>query len=115
MPGVARLTTPAAQGTGLGPGRLGVGMFGTRRDRGVAWGLVEPVLQFLDLGEPGAEDVLGFGRLAGDQFFRDLQRHTLQVGEKKASGETDSQKTSPRAVADYAWPVCCSALNVEAI
>jgi hypothetical protein len=46
MPGVARLTTPAAQGAGLGPGRLGVGMFGTRRDRGIARRLVEPVLQF---------------------------------------------------------------------
>jgi hypothetical protein len=40
--------------------------------------------------------------LAGDQLFGDLQRHTRHVGEKPASGQTDSQKTSPRAVADYA-------------
>jgi hypothetical protein len=41
--------------------------------------------------------------LAGDQFFRDLQRHALHVGEKQACGKTDSQKTSPRAVADYLY------------
>ena len=112
---VAGLTTRTASCLGLGAWRLGVGVFATGRHRGVAWGLVELFLQLPDRGEQGTDDGLRFGRLAGDQFFRDLQRHTLQVGEKKASGETDSQKTSPRAVADYAWPVCCSALNVEAI
>ena len=101
MPGVAKLTTPAAQGAGLGPGRLGMGMFGTRRDRGVARGLVELVLQFLDLGEQGADDGLSFRRLAGDQFFRDLQRHTRHVGEKQASGQTDSPRASAPAVANY--------------
>jgi hypothetical protein len=58
-------------------------------------------LQFLYLGEQGTDDGLRFRRLAGDQFFRDLQRHALQVGEKPACGQTDSQKTSPRVVADY--------------
>ena len=101
MPGVAKLTTPAAQGAGLGPGRLGVGMFGTRRGRGIAWRLVEAVLQFLNLGEQRTDDGLRFRRLASDQFFRDLQRHALHVGEKQTCGQTDSQKTSSRAVADY--------------
>jgi hypothetical protein len=58
-------------------------------------------LQFLDLGEQGADDGLGFQHLAGDQFFRDFQRHALHVGEKQACGQTDSQKNSARAVADY--------------
>ena len=101
MSGVARLTTRTAGRRGLGSWRLGVGMFGTRRDRGVARRLVELVLQFLDFDEQGADDGLRFRRLAGDQFFRDLQRHTLHVGEKQTSGQTDSQKTSPRTVADY--------------
>jgi hypothetical protein len=39
--------------------------------------------------------------LAGNQLFGDLQRHALHVGEKQASGQTDSQTTSPQAVADY--------------
>jgi hypothetical protein len=46
---------------------------------------------------------LGFRRLADDQFFRDFQRHALHVGEKQACGQTDSQKTSPRALADYSY------------
>src|SRR5262249_54887842 len=100
MPGVARLTTPAAQGTGLGSGRLGVGVFGTRWGRGVAWGLVELVLQLPDRGEEGADDGLCFRRLAGNQLFGDLQRHALHVGEKQACGQTDSQKASPGP-----WPI----------
>ncbi|HEY7312259.1 MAG TPA: hypothetical protein VH643_23045 [Gemmataceae bacterium] len=47
-------------------------------------------MQFLNLGEQGADDGLGFRRLAGDQFFRDLQRHALHVGEKLACGQIDS-------------------------
>jgi hypothetical protein len=39
--------------------------------------------------------------LAADQFFRDCQRHALHVGEKQTCGQADSQKTAPRAVADY--------------
>ena len=100
MAGVAGLTAPQARGLGLAAGWLGVGMFGTRRDRGVAWRLVEEVLQFLDLGEQRADNGLRFGRLVGDQFFRDLQRHTLHVGEKQVCGQIDSQKAHPGP-----WPI----------
>jgi hypothetical protein len=58
-------------------------------------------LQLPDRGEEGADDGLGFGGLAGNQLFGDLQRHALQVGEKQASGQTDSPRASLRAVADY--------------
>jgi hypothetical protein len=76
-------------------------MFGTGRHGGIAWGLVELFLQLPDLGEEGADDGLRFRRLAGNQLFGDLQRHALHVGEKQASGQTDSQKTSLRTVAEY--------------
>src|SRR5262249_626099 len=101
LPGVAGLTTRTAGRLGLGSWRLGVGGFGTGRGRGVARGLVELFLQFLDLGEQRADDGLCFRRLAGNQLFGDLQRHALHGGEKPACGQTDSQKTLPRAVADY--------------
>src|SRR5262249_43798390 len=101
MPGVAGLTTRTAGRLGLGSLRLGVGVFGTGRQRGVAWGLVELFLQLPDRGEEGADDGLGFRGLAGNQLFGDLQRHALHVGEKQASGQTDSPRASPRAVADY--------------
>jgi hypothetical protein len=101
MPGVTGLTTPTAGRLGLGSWRLGVGVFGTGRQRGVARGLVELVLQLPDLGEEGADDGLRFRRLAGNQLFGDLQRHALHVAEKQACGQTDSPKNSPRAVADY--------------
>lgn len=81
-----------------------MGVFGTARHRGVARGLVELFLQLPDLGEEGVDDRLGFRRLAGNQLFGDLQRHALHVGEKLACGQTDSQKTLPRAVADYQSP-----------
>ena len=57
--------------------------------------------QYLSKSDNFFDDGLGFQRLAGDQFFRDFQRHALHVGEKQACGQTDSQKTLPRAVADY--------------
>jgi hypothetical protein len=79
-----------------------VGVFGTGRQRGIARRLVELVLQFLDRGEEGAEDGPRFRRLAGNQFFRDLQRHTLHGGDNQTCGQTDSQQISSRAVADYA-------------
>ena len=47
-------------------------VFGTGRQRGVARRLLQPVLQFLDLGQQHADDGLRFRRLPGDQFFRDL-------------------------------------------
>ena len=95
MPGVAGLTTRTAGRRGLGSWRLGVGVLGTGGHRGVTWGLVELVLQLPDFGEEGADDGLGLGRLAGNQFFGDLQRHALHVGEKLACGQTDSPRTSP--------------------
>jgi hypothetical protein len=101
MAGVAGLTPAGARGPGLAAGGLGVGMVGTGRGRGVARRLVEPILQFLDLGEQRADDGLRFGRLAGDQFFRDLQRHALHVAEKQTPGQADSSEALPRAVADY--------------
>jgi hypothetical protein len=82
LPGVAGLTTRTAGRLGLGSQRLGVGMFGTRWGRGVAWGLVEVVLQFLDLGEQRADDGLCFRRLAGNQLFGDLQA-THEAGKEK--------------------------------
>jgi hypothetical protein len=101
MHGVAGLTTPAARRRGLGSWRLGVGMFGTGRHRGVARGLVELVLQLPDRGKERADDGLRFRRLAGDQFFRDFQRHACHVAENRAGGQADSRKNSPRAVDGY--------------
>jgi len=78
-----------------------VGVSGTGGQRGVARGLVELFLQLPDRVEEGADGGLCFRRLAGNQIFGDLQRHALHVGEKQTCGQTDSQKTSSRAVADY--------------
>ena len=72
MAGVAGLTAPGARRPAPAPRRLGVGMFGTGRQRGIARRLFEPVLQLLDLGQQCADDGLRLRRLAGDQFLRDL-------------------------------------------
>jgi hypothetical protein len=69
------------------------------------------VLQLPDRVEEGADDGLCFRTLAGNQLFGDLRRHALPVGEKQASGQTDSQKTSPRAVADYGCENTFDAIN----
>src|SRR5262249_6642258 len=76
--GVARLTTPLAFRWGLASQGLGVGMFGTRRQRRIPRGLVQTRFQLLDLRQQHPNDGLGFRRLSGNQFLADLQLHALQ-------------------------------------
>src|SRR5262245_30774094 len=45
--------------------------------------------------------MMSFRRLAGDQLFRDFQRHALHVAEKHTPSQADSPKASPWGVADY--------------
>jgi hypothetical protein len=115
--GVAGLTAPLARRPGLGPWRLGVGMFGTRRYGGVARRLVELVLQLLDLGEERADDGLCLRRLTGDQCFRDFQRHARHVAEKPATGQAGCRKTHRGmwAVAPWSDYCCCSAVLPAAL
>jgi hypothetical protein len=110
LPGVAGLTTRTAGRLGLGSWRLGVGVFGTGGNRGIAWGLVELVLQLPHRGEEGADDGLGFRGLAGNQLFGDLQRHALHVGEKLASGQTDTQEPHPRP-----WPITTQGIGTASV
>jgi hypothetical protein len=97
---LAELAAQAARGPRLTSGRLGVRMFGAGRRRGVVRRLLEPVLQLLDPGEQRADDGLRLRRLAGDQFFRDLQWDALHVGEKPARGQAGSLSASSRPVLD---------------
>jgi hypothetical protein len=66
---------------------LGVGVFATRRQRGIPGRLVELILQLLDFGQQHTDDHLRFDWLSGIQFFGDLQCHTLFAVEKSCPAQ----------------------------
>ena len=101
MAGMAGLTTGRALRRRFAAWWLGVRVFRTGRPRGIPGRLVQASFQLVDLGQERANDGLRFGRLSGNQFFRNLQRHALYIAEKQAPDQTDSRKTSPRVVTDY--------------
>src|SRR6185312_5085012 len=101
LPDVPRLPTGFTLRRRLVPRRLGVRMFGTGWQRGVAWRLVPTRFQLLNPGQEQANEGLRFRSLASNQFFRDRQCHARDCGENPVAGQSDSPKSSPRLVADY--------------
>src|SRR5262249_910260 len=101
MSGMPHLTAGFAFGMGFGAWWLGVRMFDTAGQSGVARPLIQPVFQFLNPRQQQANDGLCFRSLPGNQFVRDLQCHAGDCAENRVVGQSDSPKSLPRVVAGY--------------
>jgi hypothetical protein len=97
-----RLTAPFALRFRLLRRRLGVWMLRAGRQRGVLRRFVEPRFQFFKLCQQRADYRLRLRRLTSYQFFRDFQRHALNVAEIRFCCQISFAKISFQGVNGYA-------------